>query len=132
MNRLGEVAGRVTESALLRTCLRRAGARSDTRLFRNNVGVAVYPDGSRVAYGLCPGSADLVGWRSVEITPAMVGKKVAFFVAIETKGPLGRVSADQANFLERVREAGGIAGIVRSPEQLETLLINPLHGEEPT
>lgn len=92
------------------------------RLFRNNIGLAKYPDGSRVQYGLCPGSADLIGWRSVTVTPDMVGRTVAVFVAVETKAARGRVTAGQNNFISRVREAGGIAGVARSENEAIKLM----------
>ncbi|MEM7046052.1 MAG: VRR-NUC domain-containing protein [Pseudomonadota bacterium] len=82
------------------------------RVFRNNVGVATYPGGERVRYGLCPGSSDLIGWMPVTITPEMVGKTVAVFLAVEVKGPRGRLSGAQENFLERVKKAGGIGRCV--------------------
>ena len=111
----------MTESVILKAVLVRA-TRLGARLFRNNVGVAVYPDGSRVVYGLCPGSADTIGWRTITVTPEMVGRTIAQFVAIETKGPKGRTSPEQANFLARVQEAGGIAAVVRAPEEIDPLL----------
>lgn len=63
------------------------------------------------------GTADLNGWTSVVITPDMVGCRVAVYTAIETKKSKGgRTSDDQANFIQRVREAGGIAGVANSAE----------------
>lgn len=93
------------------------GKRPDVRLFRNNVGVAVFPDGSRVAYGLAPGSSDIIGWQCVEVTQDMVGQRIALFVAIEAKGPKGRISDSQANFIQAVNSFGGKAGIAHSPEE---------------
>lgn len=89
----------------------------DVRLFRNNVGVAVHADGSRVRYGLCPGSSDLIGWRSLVITPDMVGQRIAAFLAIEAKGERGRPTAEQERFIRAVVEAGGLAGVARNPDQ---------------
>lgn len=66
--------------------------------------------------GLCVGSSDIVGWRSVEITAAMVGQRVAVFTALEVKAAKRRAKEAQARFLGNVREAGGIAAIVRSKE----------------
>jgi hypothetical protein len=48
------------------------------RLWRNNIGLAFY-QGKYVQYGLAPGSGDLIGFRSVTITPEMVGQRVAVF-----------------------------------------------------
>lgn len=97
----------------------KAAARRGITLFRNNVGLAIYPDGSRVQYGLCPGSADLVGWRTVVITPDMVGTGIAQFVAIEIKTPTGRPTADQRNWLARAQQAGALAFIARKEEDLD-------------
>lgn len=63
------------------------------------------------------GACDLPGWTSVVITPEMIGRTVAVFTSIEckpTKG--GRVSKEQANWMEQVQKAGGIAGVANSPE----------------
>lgn len=58
------------------------------------------------------GASDLIGWTTVEITPEMVGRRVAVFTAVETKRTKGgKASEDQINFVEQVKQAGGIAGI---------------------
>lgn len=86
------------------------------RLFRNNVGVFQTARGTKVRTGLCTGSADLIGWTSVLITPGMVGQHVAVFTAVEIKTKDGRLTQAQKNFLEVVDEAGGLAGVARSEE----------------
>jgi len=117
--------------------------RGDTRLFRNNTGqgwigkstrfsradtVTVQPGDVLIRQaralhaGLCEGSPDLIGWRSVEITPDMVGQRVAVFAGLEVKTDTGRASPEQTRFIAAVRDAGGIAGIVRSPESAAALL----------
>jgi hypothetical protein len=60
------------------------------RLFKNEVGVAVYPPKRKglkpnyVPYGVGGvGAPDLVGWVPVEVTPDMVGQTLCLFVAIE-------------------------------------------------
>lgn len=86
-----------------------------SRIFRNNQGLARYPDGSKVKYGIAnPGGADCIGWVSVTITPDMVGTKVAIFTAVEVKEGTGRANRDQKNFIQAVRNAGGRAGIAKS------------------
>lgn len=62
--------------------------------------------------GLCNGGSDCIGWRSVEITADMVGKRVAVFVAIETKSEVGTLTHEQRNFIHEVQKSGGIAGCV--------------------
>jgi hypothetical protein len=85
------------------------------RLFRNNCGALKDADGRLIRYGVAnPGGSDLIGWKSVTITPEMVGQKLAVFLAIEVKGERTRVTDQQRNFIERVRLDGGIAGVARS------------------
>jgi hypothetical protein len=104
--------------------IHRAHPRS--RLFRNDNGVAHVggkvkraKSGERVligarpiAYGLQPGSGDLVGWTPVEITPEMVGSKLAVFTSIEAKTEGDTVKRDQRSWARRVRLSGGIAKIL--------------------
>jgi hypothetical protein len=87
-----------------------------TRLFRNNTGTLRDQHGRPVSFGLCKGSADLIGWRTVTITPEMVGTRVAVFTSIEVKTPTGRVKPEQQQWLDAVQAAGGIAGVARSVE----------------
>jgi hypothetical protein len=91
------------------------GSRTDLRLFRNQVGQLPDPrTGRLVQFGLARGSADLIGWRTVVVTPEMVGQRIAVFTSIEVKTPTGRVRSEQQAWLGCVRGAGGIAGIARS------------------
>lgn len=87
-------------------------------------------DARPIKSGLTNGSSDLVGWVEIEITPEMVGRKVAVFTAIEAKTPSIRVSKAQTNFIRRITEAGGIAGIARSAEEAATL-IQKFQGDTP-
>jgi hypothetical protein len=102
--------------------IRLACSRGDTRLWRNNTGRLRDERGQLVTFGLCPGSADLIGYRSVTITPDMVGTTLAVFAAVEVKTPTGRPTPEQTAFLEHVTAAGGIAGIARSVEEAQALL----------
>ena len=85
-----------------------------TRLLRINAGVAwqgtviertqqrlvlARPYAIKLA---APGVSDLIGWTQ--------GR----FVAIEVKGPRGRVTDEQAAFIDLVRRSGGLAGVARS------------------
>jgi hypothetical protein len=91
------------------------GTRSDLRLFRNQVGQLPDPrTGRPVQFGLARGSADLIGWRTITITPEMVGQRLAVFTSIEVKTERGRVRPEQHAWLSTVQAAGGIAGIARS------------------
>lgn len=66
--------------------------------------------------GLPPGFSDLFGLVSVEITPDMVGKRVAVFTALEVKTASGRASDKQLAFIDAVNNNGGRAGVVRSAD----------------
>lgn len=87
-------------------------------VWRNNVGMGwlgnvIHKAGQQVTltdarmqpYGLCVGSADILG-----IAPD--GR----FLAVEAKTATGRVSKEQQTFIDAVRRNGGIAGIARSVE----------------
>lgn len=97
-------------------------SRGQTRLFRNNTGTLKDQNGRPVQFGLCKGSADLIGWKRVTITPEMVGTTVAVFASIEVKTPTGRLRPEQQQWLDAVQAAGGIAGVARSVEDAERLL----------
>lgn len=102
--------------------IRLACSRGAVRLWRNNTGALRDANGQLVRFGLCEGSSDLIGFRSIEITPAMVGQRLAVFAAVEVKSQTGRPTAAQAAFLQHVRESGGIAGVARSVAEAEQLL----------
>ena len=85
------------------------------KLWRNNVGqgvvgksrwvgrTAMVENASRVQYGLCVGSPDLVGHLSTVITQDMVGKRIAIAVYAEAKTPEGRIRPEQERFLETAK-----------------------------
>lgn len=107
-----------------------------TILFRNNTGVGwvgktkkatngngIYIEDPRPLHaGLCVGSSDLIGWQTVIITPEMVGRKVAVFVAIEGKTGRQKPTKEQLNFINQVNKSGGIAGCVWSEDQADVIV----------
>ena len=132
------------EGNIMRLALMRA-SKIGARLFRNHVGVGyqgkvikffkptkveVFPgdvllrEAYTMTFGLCPGSSDCIGWRSIIITPEMVGRPIAVFAAAEVKTDLGQPTDEQLHFIDIVQKAGGIAGIVRSESEVEELLTN--------
>ena len=102
------------------------------KIFRNNVGICKYSSGAMVAYGLCVGSSDLIGFVPHAITPSDVGKKVAVFLAVETKTDDGKVDKAQHSFLNMVANGGGIAIIARGEGSLNELrgLLQPFERGE--
>jgi hypothetical protein len=99
------------------------GINPDVRAFRNQCGALPDPrTGRLVTFGLAKGSADLIGWRTITVTPDMVGTRLAIFTSIEVKTPTGRVRPEQQAWLEAVQQAGGIAGVARSVNDALQLL----------
>jgi len=64
-----------------------------------------------------------MGWTTRTITPDMVGQQVAVFTSIEVKSATGRLRPDQRQWMEAVQAAGGIAGVARSVDDANALLI---------
>ena len=113
----------MSEKEIQSKVLLAVGGRKDTRLFRNTVGHCETLDGRHIKYGLCPGSADLIGWHTVVVTSDMVGKKVALFLSIEVKAQKGKgPRPEQLNWLRAVSDAGGMSIVVRSAEQAVAFL----------
>ncbi len=109
----------------------------NVRIFRNNVGQAwagksyATKDGKRVIenaypvkFGLCVGSSDLIGWKTMTVTPEMVGTKIAVFCAVEVKTATGRASKEQKNFIDKLTNDGGFAGIARDADEAAAVVTN--------
>lgn len=113
----------MTESQIQARVLLTLGRRPDVRLFRNNVGAYKDQNGTLRRFGLLVGSADLIGWVTVN------GR--AIFLSVEIKTPIGKPSPEQETWLHNVRRMGGIAFIARSPEEaiaeLEAQISNDTH-----
>jgi len=104
------------------------------RLFRNNTGVAwagkvvkrsrktlTIENPRPLHAGLVQGSSDLIGWTTVDVTPEMVGRQIAVFTAAEVKTGASKPTEKQIKFLQAVRASGGIAGVVRSVEDVNLI-----------
>jgi len=130
----------MTEGNLMKSIMLVLGKIPGVRIFRNNTGKAWI--GQSVQFtktqtitvehgdvlikqarffiaGLCVGSSDLIGFKSVEVTPEMVGQKIAIFTAGEIKTKTGTVTPEQKRFIEMVNQFGGIAFVARSEEEAE-------------
>ena len=91
------------------------GQRSDLRLFRNETGKLPDPRTGRwVQFGLAKGSSDLIGFKTVKITPEMIGQDIAQFVSLEIKTESGKLTKMQHNWLQKVKSSGGIVGVART------------------
>lgn len=95
------------------------------RLFRINAGVGwagkvTYRDANKIVlekprplHAAPKGWPDLCGWRTVKITPDMVGQEIAVFVGAEVKAT-GNLSPDQSRFKTVLEAMGGIFDVVRA------------------
>jgi len=123
----------MTEKNIQTRILLATGKHPNIRLFRNNTGQGwqgqTQRDGAKLIItnprplmaGLHKGSSDLIGWKTVEITPEMIGQKLAVFCAVEVKTGSGRTTVEQENFLQIVRAAGGIGVVMRDESQVALL-----------
>jgi hypothetical protein len=112
----------MSEAATLQAIRLDLGREPAVRLFRNNVGSLRDAAGRLVRFGLHPGSGDLIGWRSVLITPEHVGQTLAVFASIEVKSDRGRARDDQILWARAVAAGGGLSGIARNAGQARLLL----------
>ena len=92
------------------------------RLWRNNTGCLKDQQGRPVRFGLCKGSSDLIGLRSITIGPEHLGQTLAVFAAVEVKTQAGRTTPDQQAFIATVAGMGGLAGVARSVEDAAQIL----------
>lgn len=108
----------------------------DVRLWRNNIGqgyqgqivkktlhtitLAQY---RHIHFGIPGvGGSDLLGLKSVVITPDMIGQRLAIFAAIEGKSASGRAGPRQLTFLNQLSNLGCLTGIARSIEDAQQIL----------
>jgi hypothetical protein len=107
-------------------------------LERNNSGAFTDQTGRTVRFGLGNISAkhaenlkssDLIGITTIVVTPEMIGKKLGVFTAFEIKKEDWKMNKNfdkreqaQANYLEYVRNHGGIAAFVNDVDQIRMIL----------
>ena len=117
----------MSETRLLNLTRLEAGKRG-ARVFRNQVGHYKLADGRRITSGLMPGSSDLIGWTEIEVTPDMVGRKVAVFTSLECKIPAwtprekDKTWQGQKAWLAAVRDSGGISGVVQAESDVGLII----------
>lgn len=122
--------GETPFSARLRKELTQLYNHFRVKLFRNNVGRLQDRFGNWVQFGLCVGSSDNIGWRSVIIKPEWVNRRIAVFCAAEAKTNSDTAKDDQEFFLASVRHAGGI-GIVINATKGEAHAIQQIMDWQP-
>jgi hypothetical protein len=108
-------AARTREAEVQRDVLRALGSLPDFIVFRNSVGQATIYNADtgihqRITFGLCPGSADLVGMLRVEAA----GGAIARWVCLEVKRPGGKPRPEQVKWAVAVLRMGAFAACVSS------------------
>jgi hypothetical protein len=93
-----------------------------TRKIVVNPGDVIIRKARPIRFGF-PGWSDLGGWVSKTITPEMVGTTIAQYTVVETKIDT-RATAEQMDFLNCVKAAGGRAGIVKTEDDLKKILFD--------
>lgn len=92
----------------------------NVRMFRTNSGMAwagksvkkgdiTLIKNARPFHGMPEGWPDLTGWTEIEITPDMIGKKIAVFTTVEVKAT-GKIKAEseQGKFRDLILRMGGL------------------------
>jgi len=74
--------------------IRLACGHGSVRLWRNNTGALIDQQGRIVRFGLCKGSSDLIGLRSLEITPELASQRLAQFIALLLQEAQGMEQAE--------------------------------------
>ena len=102
-------------------------------LFRNDNGMGFRKNGTPFRYGLCPGSSDIIGFKTITITPALVGKQVAVFQAIEIKTLSDKIGYEQIIFYLNVKMAKGLVQVYTEDRFLthEEIMKFPRRKEKP-
>ncbi len=105
------------EGDLVKLCLQWLAIRYPQGVFwRCNQGGAMIGK-QFVRFSSLPGVSDIIG-----VLPASNGIPGGQFLAAECKMPKGRLQPSQVAFIDAVRAAGGIAGVVQSLDDLEALI----------
>jgi hypothetical protein len=117
------------ETKIQNECRLEAGKTDGVLMYRKQVGKyrhINFPE-QVVTIGL-PGQADTTLMVEVEITPEMVGKRIAIGVEVEFKTPTGRQSGVQKNWQRAVESIAGKYYIIRSREEFTQLISNIKRG----
>ena len=111
----------MTRETSISAKIRLAAPHHNARLFRNQVGYYVI-DGRHIKYGLGKGSPDLIGWKTVKITPEMVGQRIAVFVAVEVKREGKTPPRNQKAWIQAIETAGGLVGVAWNVDDAKKII----------
>ncbi len=117
-----------TEHTNLKNLLCKAAA-PGTILFPYANGLFRTIQGNPITLGV-PGVLDLIGYTMVLITPAMVGKSLPVFTAIDAKVGKDRVRQTQADFIAASLKNNCLAGAVKSIVEMKNILNKRLDRDQ--
>jgi len=104
-------------------CFLAVGGREDCLIWRQQVGLfRAYDNPKRVLRAGMAGQSDSGMIVRVKITPDMVGQEVGIAVQPEFKAGNGRQSNNQKNWQKAVERVGGIYRLIRSVEEMNSLI----------
>ena len=114
-----------SETDIKSECRKAAKSYSST-LFNNPRGAYQTQWGGWVTYGVGgDGGHDLIGWRSIIVTPEMIGQRIAIFTSVETKKPGHKTEKkrleNQTDFRDAVLAAGGYSGFAECWQDLKVI-----------
>ena len=119
----------MSEASLMRE-IQIAACNLGWRLLRNNIGMAWSGNPCKfcrhrmrpIRYGVGgKGWPDTIGWKTITITPEMVGQEIAQFAGVEIKTDDGILEKEQADVLIGIIKAKGIGIVARSVHDLERI-----------
>jgi len=98
-----------------------AARRAGIELLRSNTGLARSLYGDRIIHLFPEGFPDYVGWRTVIVTPEMVGQTVALFAAVEMKAGKKPRAQKQVDWGDKLQKAGTLYACVH-PHEIESTI----------
>lgn len=117
------------ETRIQNASIKQVGCRPDVLIWRQHVGHFrhLHREDQIISVG-SPGMADSLAVVRVVITQDMVGKVVGVAVAPEFKTAKGKQGEQQAKWQRAFEARGGVYRLVRSPEEMDTLVDDVQHG----
>jgi hypothetical protein len=132
MKELSKLGARVFRNNVGEAWVGRSRYITKANFYRCEAGDVIIKNARRFHGGLDTGSADIIGWTPVEITPDMVGDQIAVFTSIEVKkdedtSAHARKSKQksliaQQNFARAVKKSGGYSGFAGSVDEAVSII----------
>lgn len=112
----------MSEKKIQNECFLAVGMMDDVMIMRIHSGVFRSLTDNRIIKVGVKGYPDSLLITGVEITPEMVGQKIAIVSAAEFKTEKGRQSAEQVNFQKSFESIGGIYRLIKKIDDIIDLV----------